>query len=141
MYLGGKKNIIPDDFFIVTNIRIHSHMDAAESERLFYKMLSEILFKTQKINTKISEYDLTNGTIFDYLYHHFESKRTDKMTFLSCHKNNAPNILEDDSFIMPLDRILYTNKQTPICHDKMTHLAQNCVTLKKLFDKFDKRQS
>ena len=36
MYLDGKKKIIPDDLFIVINIRKDHHMDAEKFEGLLY---------------------------------------------------------------------------------------------------------
>ena len=41
IYLGGKKNITTDVLFIMENIRIDFHMDAAEFEGLLYTILSE----------------------------------------------------------------------------------------------------
>ena len=41
IYLGGKKTIATDVFFIIANIRIDFQMDAAEFEGLLYTILSE----------------------------------------------------------------------------------------------------
>ena len=41
--------------------------------------------------------------------------------------------------MISLDGISLKNKQTPTLNDKFIHLAQNCATLKKLFDKLVKR--
>ena len=60
----------------------------------------------------------------------------DTMTFLYCHHNKSPNTLEDEYFILSLDRISLKNKQTSISHNKFTHLAQNYVGLNQIFDKF-----
>ena len=62
------------------------------------------------------------------------------MTYIFCNKNRAPEILEDGSLSLSLDGISLNNKQTPVCNDKMTHLAKNCVTLKELLDTFHDKQ-
>ena len=54
----------------------------------------------------------------------------------SCHNNNSPKILKGGYFILTLDRITLNNKQTPICHDKLTYFSIKCVTMKGLLDKF-----
>ena len=77
-------------------------MYAAEYEELLHNNLSENIFKNHRINIKNSE---DNWTISDYLYHHFRMKIGEKMTFISCYKNEAPKILKDNSFIMLLYRI------------------------------------
>ena len=130
MYLGGKKTIISDYLFIVKNIRMDCHMDASECEGFFYKTLSDNPFKNQIINIRISSDYLTNWTIVGDLYHYSRLKIADTMTCLSYHQNKSPKILEGYSFILSLDGILLNNKQTPIFHDKMTHLAKTSVTLK-----------
>ena len=81
----------------------------------------------------------SNWTISDYLYHNLGLKYTDTMTRLSCHNNKSKIILEDHYFILSFDEISLENKQTSISDDKLTHLALNCVMLKKLFDKFDEK--
>ena len=59
------------------------------------------------------------------------------MAYFSCHQNICPKILKDESFFLSLEGIISNNKKlTPICHDKMTHLAYNCVTMNELMDKF-----
>ena len=104
-------------------------------------MLLEVLFKNQGVNIKISDYDLSTWTISDNLSHNFGLKITDTMTFLSYHHNRSSKILEYYSFILSLDGISLNNKQTSIYHDKFTHLSQNCVMLKKLFDQFYEKKS
>ena len=59
----------------------------------------------------------------------------------TCHKNKVPKILEDKYFILSFFKTSLNKVQTPICHDKMTHLAKNCVTLKELLDTFNGKQS
>ena len=41
IYLGGKKTISTDMFFIVANITTNCQMDASEFEGMIYTMLSE----------------------------------------------------------------------------------------------------
>ena len=41
IYLGGKKTISTDMFFIVANIKINCQMDTSEFEGMIYNMLSE----------------------------------------------------------------------------------------------------
>ena len=59
------------------------------------------------------------------------------MICLTCHQNKRPKLSKDDSFIIPLGEISPKKKKLiPISHDKMTHLAKNCVTMNDLMDKF-----
>ena len=55
------------------------------------------------------------------------------MTFISCHKIKRPKLLKYASFIMSLERIS-SKKMTPISHDEMTHLANNCVAMNEFMD-------
>ena len=61
------------------------------------------------------------------------------MTCISYHQNNPSKILKDGYFILALDEMTFYDKQTPICNDKMTHLAIKCVTMKGLLDKFNEK--
>ena len=110
-------------------------MYAAESERLFYKMLLEIPFKDYIINIKISDEYITNWTVSDYLYNYFGFKIIDTITIISCRQNKSLNILEVDPFILSLDVISLKNEQTFIRYDKFTYLSQNCIVVKNLSHK------
>ena len=60
-----------------------------------------------------------------------------KITYLSCHQYKSPKILKYDLFILSLEVITLNDKKwTPICHDKMTHLAINFVTMKESMNKY-----
>ena len=50
IYLGGKKTISSDEWFIITNIRIDFQMDAAEFYGLLYTILSEETFNIKRIH-------------------------------------------------------------------------------------------
>ena len=52
MYLGGKKIIMCDYFFIVTNKRIDHHMDAEEFKRLFYNFCQKFLSRIRELISK-----------------------------------------------------------------------------------------
>ena len=82
IYLGGKKTKISDDLFIVKNMRIDCHMDAAEFEGLLYNTLPENPFNNQIINIKNSEDD---WTISDYIFYNLGIKIGETMTYLSFH--------------------------------------------------------
>ena len=100
-------------------------------------LLLEKTFNNQIFNIKNSEDDFT---ISDYISQHFGMKIGDKITYLSCHRYKYPKILKDDLFILSLEGIKLNDKNlTPIYHDKMTHLAINCVTMKELMDKYDEK--
>ena len=59
------------------------------------------------------------------------------MTCLSYHQKKLPKVLKDNSYIMSLEVITSNNKKlTPICHDKMTYLENNCETINKLMNEF-----
>ena len=94
IYLGGKKTKVSYDFFIVTNTRINQHMVASEYEGMVYKILSESPFNDKIVHIKISDDDLTNCTISDYLYKYFVMKTIDTLTYISCNQNKSPKILE-----------------------------------------------
>ena len=71
IYLGGKKTISTDMFFIVANITTNCQMDAIEFEGMIYTMLSEEPFAHHIL-------DMTDGneesTISDYLSPNFSSQ-------------------------------------------------------------------
>ena len=57
------------------------------------------------------------------------------MSHLSCKKKLK--VLNDDSFILPLEEISQKGeKMRPISHKKKTHLGKSCVTMKDLMVKF-----
>ena len=64
IYLGEKKTISTDMFFILENITTNCQMDASEFEGLLYTMLSEEPFANHRL-------DMTDGneeyTIYDYV--------------------------------------------------------------------------
>ena len=68
IYLGGKKNISTDMFFILANITTNCHMDSSEFEGMIYTILSEEPFAHHIL-------DMTDGneesTIYDYLSQNF----------------------------------------------------------------------
>ena len=68
IYLGGKRTISTDMFFILSNVRINCQMDASEFEGLLYNILSEEPFANHRL-------DMTNEkddyTISYYASHNF----------------------------------------------------------------------
>ena len=74
-------------------------MNAAEFEGLLYTILSEEPFNNQ-IFHMTEEKD--NYTISDYVYQNLGITIGETMRFLTCHQNNPPKLLKDDSFIMLL---------------------------------------
>ena len=50
IYLGGKKTISTDMFFILENITTNCQMDASEFEGLLYNMLSEEPFANHRLD-------------------------------------------------------------------------------------------
>ena len=68
IYLGRKKTISTDMFFILANITTNCQMDASEFEGLLYTILSEEPFANHRL-------DMTDGneeyTISDYVSQHF----------------------------------------------------------------------
>ena len=57
------------------------------------------------------------------------------MSYLSC--QNKSKVLNDDSFIFPLEEISQKGKiMRPISYEKMTHLGTSCVAMTDLMDKF-----
>ena len=71
IYLGAKKTISTDMFFIVENIKTNCQMDSSELEGMIYTMLYEEPFAHHIL-------DMTNGneenTISDYLSQNFPSQ-------------------------------------------------------------------
>ena len=68
IYLGGKKTISTDMFFILENIMTNCQMDASESEGLLYIMLSEELFANHRLDMTDENEEYT---ISDYVSQHF----------------------------------------------------------------------
>ena len=61
------------------------------------------------MNIKTSEYNLTNWTIYDDPSDHFGLKIADTMICIYCHQIKAPNISEDESYIISLGGIPLNN--------------------------------
>ena len=79
-------------------------------------------------------------TISDYLSQLFGMKIGEIITCFPCHQNKATRILKYNYLIMSLEVMKFNIKQTPIFHDKMTHLVINFVTMKELLDEFNEKQ-
>ena len=90
IYLGGKKTISTDIFFILENITTNFQMDASEFEGMLYTMLSEEPFSNHKL-------DMTDGneeyTISDYVSQNFAITIGDTWTCLTCKNQNIPKYL------------------------------------------------
>ena len=101
MYLGGKKNISTDMFFILEDITTNCQMDASEIEGMIYTMLSEEPFANHVP-------DMTGGneesTIYDYLSQNFSITIGDTWTCLSCEIKKSPKISKDFSLILSLEQ-------------------------------------
>ena len=50
--------------------------------------------------------------------------------------NPPSKLLKDESFIFPLGEITQKKHLRPISHEKKTHLAKSCVTMKYLMVRF-----
>ena len=82
------------------NIRIDCQIDAGEFERLLYTLFLEEPFKNQRIHMT----EETDGyTISDCFSQHFGTIIGEIMKFITCHENNPPKVLKDDSFILRLE--------------------------------------
>ena len=77
-----EKTIATDVFFILGNIRMGFQMDVGEFEGLLYTILSEELFKNQKIHMTEETYYYT---IYDYVYQHIGILIDETWTCLTCH--------------------------------------------------------
>ena len=68
MYLGGKKTISTDMFFVLANITTNCQMDASKLEGVLYTMMSEEPFANHRL-------DITDGnegyTISDHVSQNF----------------------------------------------------------------------
>ena len=86
IYLGGKKRISIDDFFILANMRINFQMDASEFQRLLYIMLSEEPFANHRLDMTDEKDDYT---ISDYVSQHFEITIGETWTCLTCQSKKS----------------------------------------------------
>ena len=116
IYLGGKKTISTDMFFIVTNITTNCQMDDSESEGVIYTMVSE-----EPIAHHIL--DMTDGneesTISDYLSQNFSITIGETWRCLTCEKNRIPKITKDFSLILSFGKNWeYTKTFRQINHEK-----------------------
>ena len=68
IYLGGKKTISTDMFFILSNITTNCQMDASEFEGMIYTMLSEEPFAHHIIDMTDRNEEIT---IYYYLSQNF----------------------------------------------------------------------
>ena len=68
IYLGGKKTISTDMFFIVANITTNCKMDASECEGMIYNILSEEPFTHHILDNPDGNEE---STISDYLSQNF----------------------------------------------------------------------
>ena len=81
IYLGRKKTISTDTFFILKNITTNCQMDASEFEGMLYTMLFEEFFANHRL-------DMTDGneeyTISDYVSQNFAITIGETWTCLTC---------------------------------------------------------
>ena len=89
IYIGEKKTISTDDFFILESIRIHCHMDASEFEELLYNMLSEEPFANHRLNMIDGKYDYT---ISNHVSQNFGITIGETWTCLNCHSKKIQSI-------------------------------------------------
>ena len=100
-------------------------MYASKFEGFLYSMLSEEPFANHRLDMTDENNDYN---ISDYVSHYFGIAIGETWTCLTCH-TKKPKVLNDDSFIFPLEEISQKGKKTrPIAHEKNTHLVKNCVT-------------
>ena len=78
-------------------------MDAAEFEGLLYNILSEELFKNQRVRTTEEKDDYT---ISDYVSQHFGMLFGETTKCFSCHQNKRLKVLNEDLFILSFGRLL-----------------------------------
>ena len=102
IYLGGKKTISIDMFFILTNITTNCQMDASEFEGMIYTMLSEEPFAHHIL-------DMTDGNeeikISDYLSLNFSITIGETWTCLTCETKRIPKISKEFSLILSFEQI------------------------------------
>ena len=87
IYIGEKKTISTDDFFILANIRINCQMDASEFEGLLYNMLSEETLVNHRLDMT---YEKDDYTISDYVSQHFVITIGETWKCLTCHATIPP---------------------------------------------------
>ena len=88
---------------------------------------------------KDEKYDYT---ISDNVSQHFGITIRETWTHLTCHARKRGKVLNDDSFILPLEDISQKGKRMrPISHEKMTHLGKSCVTMTDLMETFYEKLS
>ena len=106
------------------NIRINCQIDASEFEGLLYNILSEEPFANHRLDM-IDEKD--DYTISDYVSQHFGITIGETCTCLTCHvKKKKAKVLNDDSFIFPLEEISQKGKvMRLISHEKNNHLGKS----------------
>ena len=101
IYLGGKKTISTDMFFILENITTNCQMDASEFEEMLYTMLSEEPFANYRL-------DMTDGneeyTISDYASQNFAITIGDTWTCITCETQRSHKISKDLSLILSLEQ-------------------------------------
>ena len=89
IYLGGKKTISTDMFFILANITTNCQMDASEFEGMLYTMLYEEPFANHRLA-------MTDGneeyTISDYVSQNFAITIRETWTCLTCKNPKSPKI-------------------------------------------------
>ena len=108
---------------------------------MLFTLYSGTPVKIQTVHTKNINYKFTDWKITNYLSCLFVLKIFDTLTYLTCHHNKSPNLLEDVTFIVSFDGKSLEAKTFPIDRDKFTHLGNNCVRLKNLFDKNSEKQN
>ena len=116
IYLGGKKTISTDMFFMVTNISTTCQMDDNEFEGMIFNMLSE-----EPFTHHILDYPDGNEviTISDYLSQKFSVTIGETWTCLTCRSSRSPKITKNISFSIPLDQSFECPKMARrISHEK-----------------------
>ena len=101
IYLGRKKTISTDMFFIVVNITTNCQMDASEFEGMIYNMLSEEPFTYHILDNPDGNEE---STISDYLSQNFSITIGETCTCLTCESNGIPKITKDFSLILSLEK-------------------------------------
>ena len=98
-------------FFILANIMTNCQMDGIEFKVLLYNMLSEEPFANHRLYMTDENDDYT---ISDYVSKHFGITIVEKITCLTCHATNPPNIFKNFLFILPLEEISKKGKKNEI---------------------------
>ena len=124
IYLGEKKTISTDMFFIVANITTTCQTDSSEFEGMIYNMLSEEPFIHHILDNPDGNEE---STISDYLSQNFSITIGETWTCLTCETNRIPKITKEISLILSLGFFLNIQKSLDESVTKKRHIWGTAV--------------